>query len=111
MRGRQLTTTSSAWVEVSQDGGTLILRLCGELDRASREVIEPAVLAAIPTAYAVILDLGDLSFCDSSGVAMFLAAREKAEAEGTALTLGNLRANVARVFAVSGVDQVLAITE
>jgi anti-anti-sigma factor len=78
---------------------------------ATRDVIEPAVIAAIPTARALILDLGDLTFCDSSGIAMFLAAREKAEAEGTALTLGNLRPSVARVFAISGVDQVLAITE
>lgn len=111
MRGRQLSTTSSAWVEVSQDGGTLILRLCGELDGAGREALEPAVLAAIPTAYAVILDLGDLSFCDSSGVAMFLAAGEKARAEGTTLTLGNLQPSVARVFAVSGIEGVLNITE
>ena len=108
-----MTTTweSSAWVEVSEEPGSLILRLCGELDIASRDMIESAVMAAIPTVDSLILDLGDLTFCDSSGVAMFLAAREKAEAEGTALTLGNLRANVARVFAVSGVDQVLAITE
>jgi anti-anti-sigma factor len=98
-------------VEVTQEPGTLILRLCGELDTATRDVIEPAVMAAIPTAYAVILDLGDLTFCDSNGIAMFLAAREKAEAEGTSLTLGNVRPSVARLFALSGVDQVLEITE
>ena len=105
------TTWESAWVEVSEEPGSLILRLCGELDIATRDMIESAVMAAIPSVDSLILDLGDLTFCDSSGVAMFLAAREKAEAEGTALTLGNLQANVARVFAVSGVDQVLAITE
>ena len=108
-----MTTTweSSAWVEVAEEPGTLILRLCGELDMATRDLIESAVMAAIPTADALILDLGDLAFCDSSGVAMFLAAREKAEAEGTVLTLGNLQPSVARVFTISGVDQVLAITE
>jgi anti-sigma B factor antagonist len=101
----------AAWVDVSQDTGTLILRLCGELDVASRDVIEPAVLAAIPTAYTVILDLSDLTFCDSSGLTMFLAAKEMAEAEGTTLRLRNPRPNVARVLEISGVDQVLDIRE
>jgi len=101
----------AAWVDVSQDTGTLILRLCGELDVASRDVIEPAVLAAIPTAYTVILDLSDLTFCDSSGLTMFLAAKETAEAEGTTLRLRNPRPNVARVLQISGVDQVLDIRE
>lgn len=102
---------SSAWVDVSQDTGTVILRVCGELDLASREVIEPAVLAAIPTSYTVILDLADLTFCDSTGLTMFIAAKEKAEAEGTTLRLRNPRPNVARVLAISGVDHVIDISE
>lgn len=102
---------SSAWVEVAHEPGTLILRLCGELDMDTRELIEPAVMAAIPTVGALVLDLGDLTFCDSSGIAMFLAAREKADAEGTTLTLGNLQPSLERLFAVSGVDHVLDITE
>ncbi len=87
------------------------MRLGGELDRASREIVEPAVLAAIPTAYTVILDLGDLKFCDSSGVALFVAANEKAKAVGTTLKLGNLNPAVSRVFGITGIDRVLDITE
>jgi anti-sigma B factor antagonist len=102
---------AGAWIDVSQETGTLILRLCGELDTASRELVEPAVLAAIPTAYAVTLDLRDLAFCDSSGLAMFVAASEKANAEGTVLTVRNLEPTVRRVFEISGVDQVIDITE
>jgi anti-anti-sigma factor len=102
---------SSAWVNVSQEPGTLILRLCGELDITSCDVIKPAVMAAIPSAYTVILDLGDLTFCDSSGVAMFVAASEKARAEGVVLTVGNLQPSVARVFEASGIGAVLDITE
>jgi anti-sigma B factor antagonist len=100
---------SSAWIDVSQDTGTLILRVCGELDLASRAVVEPAVLAAIPTAYAVVLDLVDLTFCDSSGLALFVAAKQEAEAAGTALTLRNPKPAVARVLELSGLDQALNI--
>jgi anti-sigma B factor antagonist len=100
---------SSAAIEVSQAPGTLILHLCGELDIATREIIEPIILDAVSTAYSVILDLAELTFCDSSGLALFLAAHEKAQAEGTRLTLGHLQPNVERAVAASGIDQTLNI--
>jgi anti-sigma B factor antagonist len=99
----------SAWVEVTQETGTLILRLCGELDVANRAVIEPAISAAIPSAYAVVLDLGSVTFCDSSGIALFLAAHHQAEDAGVTLTFHNVPTCVARVLAISAVDQVLNI--
>jgi anti-sigma B factor antagonist len=89
----------------------LILRVAGELNLASRGLIESAVLAAIPTAYTVIPDLTDLTFCDSSGLTMFVIAKERAEAEGTALKLRNLNRAVARILEISGLDRVLDINE
>jgi anti-sigma B factor antagonist len=100
---------SSPSVDASQESGRLILRLRGELDLATRDAMESAIFAAIPTAYEVTLDLRDLTFCDSTGLAMFLAANEKAVANGTALKLVNLQPIVARVFEISGVDQLLDI--
>src|SRR5947207_9765082 len=96
---------SSASVEVSQEPGALILRICGELDSASREFVQPAILAAIPTADAVILDLGDLTFCDSSGLAMFMTAHEKAKAAGTTLTLAKPQTNLSRLLELAGMDR------
>jgi len=101
---------SSTSVQISQEPGTLILRLCGELDEASRDLIEPAVMAAIPTAYAVVLDLRDLTFCSSSGLAMFAAADQKAQAAGTTLTLVNAQTNVSRVLEITGMDKALTIS-
>ncbi len=101
----------SAWVDVSEEPGTLILRVRGELDGASRDVVEPAVMAAIPTAYTVVLDLGDLTFCDSGGIAMLIAAQQKAQAEGHTLIIRNPSRMVARLLEISGIDQVLNIAE
>jgi anti-sigma B factor antagonist len=100
---------ATAWVEVSQEPGALILRLCGELDMASRDLIEPCFLAAIPVLYKVDVDLSALTFCDSSGIAMLLAAHNQARVQGTVLTLRNLQPSLARVFEASGVDHVLAL--
>jgi anti-sigma B factor antagonist len=100
---------ASAWVEVSQEPGTLILRLCGELDIASRPVIEPEITAAIANAPAVVLDLAKLRFCDSSGIALMISAHEKSQVAGHPLTVVNVAPSVARAFAMSGVDRVLNI--
>jgi anti-sigma B factor antagonist len=101
---------TSGWIVVSQSTGTLILHLRGELDLASREIFEPAIMAAIPTAYAVVLDLSELTFCDSNGLSMFVAAHEKAAGNGTELTLRNLQPAVRRVFLVAGLDRRFKIT-
>jgi anti-anti-sigma factor len=102
---------SSVRVDVSQEVGTLVLRLSGELDLATRLPVERAVFAAIPTAYAVVLDLEELTFCDSTGLAMFVAARQEAVVHHTTLTFRNVRPAVARVFAISGIDHLLDIRE
>ncbi len=78
------------------------MRPCGELDTASRDPIERAVLAAVVSTSAVTLDLAELTFCDSNGVAMLVAAHEKATAEGTTLTIRNAQPNVRRVFEITG---------
>jgi anti-anti-sigma factor len=100
-----------AWVEVAEEPGTLILRICGELDMGSSETVQRAVLAAIPSAYKVVLDLGDLEFCDSSGLAMFIVAQDKADAAGIEFVLGNIPPAIRHVLATTGVDQRLSIAE
>jgi anti-sigma B factor antagonist len=80
----------------------LLLRICGDLDLASRDRIERTVLAAVVSTSAVTLDLARVTLCDSQGVAMLVAAHEKATAEGTTLTIRNAQPNVQRVFEISG---------
>jgi anti-sigma B factor antagonist len=102
---------AAAQIDVSQEGVTIVLSFRGELDIEARDSFESVVLAAIPTAQAVILDLGDLTFCDSSGLALFITATEKAAEEGTVLTFRNVHPTVERVFRITGLDQVLDIAE
>jgi anti-anti-sigma factor len=93
-----------AWVDVTDEGETIVLYLHGDLDVASGVEIEPVVVAAVISAVSVIVDLADVTFCDSSGVAMFFAVAQKAEAEGTVLSLRNTPPNVQRVFEIAGLD-------
>ena len=99
------------WIEVSGIGAAVVLRISGELCTESRGAIEPAVMAALASATAVILDLDELTFCDSHGMAMFVAAGEKAKLEGTRLTVRNLRRPVRRMFEIAGLDGQIQLIE
>ncbi|HEX4490179.1 MAG TPA: STAS domain-containing protein [Acidimicrobiia bacterium] len=96
-------------VDVSQGPDVLVLSLRGELDITCREHVEPALTAALATAHEVIVDLGNVTFCDSIGLAMFLRAHETADGARKRLLLRNLLPNVWRVFDVTGVHERLNI--
>ena len=100
------------WIEVSGLDTAVVLRIAGELDLASRDAIEPAVMAAIASsAGGVILDLAELTFCDSQGVAMFEAVGKKAEAAGTDVKLRHVLSPVRRIFEIVGLDRRLQLID
>jgi anti-sigma B factor antagonist len=100
-----------ASVDVTEEGDTLILSLRGELDIAAARAIEPVVMAGLTSASTVTVDLAKVTFCDSSGVAMFIAVAQKAEAEGTVLSLRNTPRNVRRVFEIANLDHEIDVRD
>ena len=95
-----LTTRTTA-------SGTVVLYLAGELDFHTAPQVRGALpdLALQPGQH-LVLDLGGLTFCDSSGVSMFIGARNHAAAAGASIALAAVPARVLRVFTVVGLDQV-----
>src|SRR5579864_4022545 len=73
----------TATVDVTAEGDALIVHLAGEFDALS----VPRVRDAIDTALGsgnhsrVAFDLGDLTFMDSSGLAVLLAVAQRAPVE------------------------------
>jgi anti-sigma B factor antagonist len=106
-----ITRQSSAWVDVTEENGALVLRLHGELDMASRDAIEPVIMAAITTVGSVTLDLGELTFCDSSGLAILITASQKVEANGSSVAVCNMRPPVRRVFEIAGLGDLIPVVE
>ena len=100
-------------VEVSSaPGGDVVVRPAGELDLSHVDALWAGVeqaLASQPT--SVVIDLGSVTFCDSSILSVFLrGAKEGAEA-GTRVVLRDPRPNVRRVLQLSGLDGVLDVVD
>ena len=98
------------YVEVNEVEGSVVLRLEGELDTATARELRAALATAMATdATAVVLDLSGLSFIDSTGIAVFLAACHQAESHGRSFTLRHPGRMVLKVLHLTGVDRLLAV--
>ncbi len=95
------------------ESNRLTIALNGEIDHhRARNYID--TIAAKIDAYApeeCVLDFSDVSFVDSSGIAVVInAMRRMAQIEGT-LYLAGLAEQPMRVFRTSGIDKLVRIKE
>ena len=61
----------------ADDGGPAILRVSGELDLGVADQFEVALRSATESGAAVILDLREVTFADSSGLRVMLVGADK----------------------------------
>ena len=100
-------------VNGKEQGRNLLLELKGELDhhgaKAAMVQIEFALDTALPK--KLVLDFADVSFMDSSGIAVVInALRSMTQIEGKLLLTGILPQPM-RVFRASGIDKIVEIKE
>jgi anti-sigma B factor antagonist len=76
------TSSESFGLESSDQGSTRLLRASGEIDILSAPALRTALLPALESAELVILDLSEVSFLGSSGLAVLVEARDHAQQGG-----------------------------
>ncbi|GIE78343.1 hypothetical protein Aph02nite_42930 [Actinoplanes philippinensis] len=90
------------------DGEVTRLMLRGELDLDTGDLFEEQVAAALgDRPEELVVDLHGLTFCDSSGIDVLLAARETAARAGIAFRAHRPRGIVLRSLTVTGVHDLL----
>lgn len=112
-RGRPLGPSGAERfsVEVRPSDGAVVLLLSGELDHDTADPLRQALAAALAGAgpARLVVDCGGLRFCDSTGLNVLLRARMAARAAGGGLELAALPRPVARMFRLTGADQVFRV--
>ena len=88
----------SLTVEVD-DGGAIVVH--GDIDMAGGPVLEAALLQRDEDQLLVI-DLGDVSFIDSSGLRSLLGASRRARTRGAEVVLRAVGPEVARLLDITG---------
>jgi anti-anti-sigma factor len=99
---------SSTVISAERDARKARLVLGGELDMDARFQAEQALdgLLAEPVEQLVV-DLGEVTFVDSTGMGMVLELHDRARTEGFKLRLLRGPKDVQRVFELAGVADVL----
>jgi len=95
------------------ENGQLTVALTGEIDHHCAKGYIQAIAAKIEayTPQLCVLDFGEVSFVDSSGIAVVInALRNMTQIEGR-LILTGINAQPMRVFRASGIDKLVEIKE
>jgi anti-anti-sigma factor len=86
--------------------GELVVNLAGELDMSNVDVVRLEVDNLLdPTPRAIVFDLADLTFMDSSGIAFLVQVAARVED----ITLRAVPALIRRVLQATGVTELLII--
>lgn len=92
------------------DGRPGLLEVSGEIDIASSDdLVERATALLADGADVLEIDLGAVTFIDSSGLGALVRIRNDATARGATVVLVNLSAATVRLFEISGLDQAFDI--
>jgi anti-anti-sigma factor len=94
-------------VTTSQVGDAIIVDVTGDIDITSAPAVTAALEPHLGHTGVVVVDLSQTNFIDSTGLSVFVGAAQICGS--TSLRLVITTEPVARVFQITGLDQVLAV--
>jgi anti-sigma B factor antagonist len=95
-----------------RDGDTHTIALSGEIDLSNAAEVERE-LQHVEATYAgtILMDLSGLTFMDSTGIRLLIAADARSRADSCRLRLTRPPAQVLRVLCIAGVDELLPFND
>jgi stage II sporulation protein AA (anti-sigma F factor antagonist) len=94
-------------IDVVALDGQADFRLVGEFDLANSEELEARLFDALEAAVPVVVDMGQVTFADSTTLRALVAAHNLAEARGTTIRLVNVAGAARQVLEITGLYEIL----
>ncbi|QIQ06353.1 STAS domain-containing protein [Streptomyces liangshanensis] len=91
------------------DGRLAVAAVSGDLDAETAPAVYRQAVEVIARCPFVVLDLSDVTFCDSSGFNALLRLRRRAQEDGVELALAALPTQIARLLALTGAEAVFSV--
>ena len=94
---------------VRPDEATVVLAVAGEIDIGTVDDLRRALSDVLTDSRPrrLVVDLAEVGFLESAGIAALMAAYRSGRAQQTAVTLCNCQPLARRVLEITGVDKVL----
>jgi anti-sigma B factor antagonist len=96
--------------EVDRDDDHIVLAVAGELDIGTVERLRLAVGRHLRPGVLVTLDLAEVTFCDSTGLAALVGIYKRLAATGGRLVLRAPIPRVLNLLTVTGLTRVMTVT-
>jgi anti-sigma B factor antagonist len=91
-------------------GEVTVIDLCGRLELGEGSLLLRETLQSVATGGGkVLLNLGDVTFMDTSGLGELTAGHARAQNEGMDLKLTGIPKRVEKLFQMTGLDRILDI--
>jgi len=88
----------------------VVLALAGELDMATAPDLRQAIVAVVADgATDLVLDLSEVSFCDSVGLGIIVGGLKRARSHGGDLRLRAVPDRLADTLALTGLDRAITV--
>jgi anti-sigma B factor antagonist len=98
-------------VQIAEEDGAQVIRLNGELDLANAATVEAELERALGAGGRIVVDLTELSFIDSTGIALLINATGQDSAGGRLRFVPSNGLAVQRVLKATGLDQRLPFVD
>ena len=96
-------------IEREELDGIVLIRLRGEVDLSWSQQVRHAVLAALESSPAVGVELSEVSYIDSSGIAALVEGFQSARSQGSRFALVAVSDAVRAVLELARLDRVFLI--
>jgi stage II sporulation protein AA (anti-sigma F factor antagonist) len=98
-------------VSVSTENSTDFVAVTGDVDLATVDVLRAQLTGAIERAQKVVLDLREVAFMDTQGLAAVIEAEQASSASGTSFVVVRAPATVHRLFEMIGLSERLTVVD
>lgn len=97
-------------VSGARDGGVMTLAVAGEIDLATGPAVADAIMDALATdgIRTVTVDLSEVTFLDSSAIALLLKGRREADSRGVGYRVTGVTGIPREILQIAGVWQHLS---
>lgn len=95
--------------EVTDAGGSVVIAFEGDIDLQTSPKAREALLATVGQGKPVVVDLANVGYIDSSGVASLVEALQSAKKGGRTLALAAVSEGAMRVLKLARLDAVFTI--
>ena len=96
---------------IEEKGATLVATFAGDIDLETSPKVRKVLLDCVGRSLSVLVDLGQVAYIDSSGVAALVESLQTARKRGGRFALSGISDGARRVLQLARLDRVFTIYE